>query len=177
MELGFESLSIAELRRLLRIAVAEVTTAEKEFSEAKKTLALNYKKIAPKGLSYGFTNIDFDQSDLDLKKELIRKIKIANKKAEQIRHMTANLSNLSIKEFTKGFEDSLTASTAVIILRNLGADEDEINEILKNADFNDEDYEEIRDAYNEYKINKLMDEGAEVIPREDAISFFMNRQQ
>lgn len=177
MELNLENLSIMELRIKLREAVAEVAAAEKEFSEAKKALSLNYKKIAPKGLAIGFTNIKLDESDFELKKELIRKIKTANKKAKQIRHMTENLGNLSIQEFTKGFEDNLTASTAVIILRNLGADEKEINEILENADFNDEDYEEIRDAYNDYKINKFMEDGAEVIPREDAISFFMNRQQ
>lgn len=177
MELNLENLTIMELRIQLREAVAEVAVAEKEFSETKKSMTLNYKKIAPKGLALGFTNVKLDQSDAELKKELIKKIKIAKNKAAQIRHMTANLSNLSIKEFTKGFEDKLTASTAVIILRNLGADEKEIDEILRNADFNDEDYEEIRDAYNDYKINKYMDEGAEVIPREDAISFFMNRQQ
>lgn len=177
MELNLENLNIMELTIKLREAVADVAAAEKEFSEAKKSLSLNYKKIAPKGLAPNFTSVRFDQTDFELKKELIRKIKTAQSKAKQIRHMTENLSNLSIKEFTKGFEDKLTASRAVIILRNLGASEEEINEILESADFNDEDYEEIRDAYNEYKINKIMEAGAEVIPREEAISFFTNRQQ
>jgi len=81
MELNLENLTIAELRIQLREAVAEVATAEREFSETKKTMALNYKKIAPKGLAFGFTNINFDQSDTELKKELIRKIKTARTKA------------------------------------------------------------------------------------------------
>ena len=172
-----QDLNIMELRVKLLEAVADVAAAEKEFSEAKKQLALGYKKIAPKGLSTGFTTVKFDQSEAELKQELIKKIKAAKTKATQIRHMTANLGNLTMKEFTKGFEDKLTTSAAVKILKNLGATDEEINDILKDADFNDEDYNEIKEAYEDYKANQAIEAGAQTIPREDVISFFMNRQQ
>ena len=177
MELNLMDLSIRELHLKLQEAMADVAAAEREFKEAKNSLSLGYKKISPKGLSSNFASIKFDQSENDMKKEIISKIKAAKSKATQIRRMTANLGNLTMKEFTKGFEDKITTSAAVKILKNLSATDKEIDDILSNAMFDEEDYDEIKEAYEDYKANKALEAGAKTIPREDVISFFMNRQQ
>ena len=86
------------------------------------------------------------------------------------------MGSIPFSEFEKTFGAELTDSRVVQILRNLHATDEEINDMLQILR-GDEDYEEIRDAYNTYQVDKIIEEGGEVIPEEEAVDFFANRQQ
>lgn len=170
-----QSLSIRELKDILLEELHQVEEAKRAFQKKKVDLLLNYKKIDVKAVKIS-TTIDFSLAKESIKQDLINRIAKARQQVESIKSITAKLGTLSFKEFESTFSAQLTDSRVVEILRNLHATEEEINDMLQILR-GDEDYEDIRDAYNTYQVDKIIEEGGEVIPEEEAIDFFANRQQ
>lgn len=172
---NLQNLSIRELESLLLEELDNVRKAEEHFQKKKVELALNFKRIDPK-VNKISTTIDLTHTNESIKAELIRRIMAARNEVKRINALTAKMGSIPFSEFEQTFNAELTESKVVQILRNLHATDEEINDMLQILR-GDEDYEEIRDAYNTYQIDKIIEEGGEVIPEEEAIDFFANRQQ
>lgn len=170
-----QSLSIRDLESILLEELDNVRKAEERFQKKKVELALNFKRIDPK-VNKISTTIDLTHTNESIKADLIRRIMAARNEAKRIDMLTLRMGQIPFSEFEQTFSAELTDSRIVQILRNLHATDEEINDMLQILR-GDEDYEEIRDAYNTYQVDKIIEEGGEVIPEEEAIDFFANRQQ
>lgn len=173
-------LSVQELEIRLNQLMGEIRQAQKEFQQTTAQMSLAYKRIQPKGLSTSFTNIKFD-SDTTIKEQLISKIQTAQARLAKIKSLTAKVSKMSPEQFKEANKADLSDSTAIKILRNLGATEEEINLLLSKYLAGDEDYDEIKDVYDTYKANEMLEnEGAEEIKpmsNEEMVDFFRNGHQ
>lgn len=172
---NLQSLSIRELEALLLEELNNIKAAQERFNKKKIELALNFKRIDPKVEKIS-TLIDLAHTNEMVKANLIRRINAARAQVKRIDALTLKMGSIPFSEFERTFSAELTDSRVVQILRNLHATDDEINDMLQILR-GDEDYEEIRDAYNTYQVDKIIEEGGEVIPEEEAIDFFANRQQ
>lgn len=172
---NLKSLSIRELEALLLEELNNIKAAQERFNKKKIELALNFKRIDPKVEKIS-TLIDLAHTNEMVKANLIRRIMAARAQVKRIDALTLKMGSIPFSEFERTFSAELTDSRVVQILRNLHATDDEINDMLQILR-GDEDYEEIRDAYNTYQVDKIIEEGGEVIPEEEAIDFFANRQQ
>ncbi len=172
---NLQSLSIRELEALLLEELNNIKAAQERFNKKKIELALNFKRIDPKVEKIS-TLIDLAHTNEMVKANLIRRIMAARAQVKRIDALTLKMGSIPFSEFERTFSAELTDSRVVQILRNLHATDDEINDMLQILR-GDEDYEEIRDAYNTYQVDKIIEEGGEVIPEEEAIDFFANRQQ
>lgn len=172
-----QDLSVQDLEIRLHAAMEDVRVAQKEFQHATAQMALGYKKIQPKGLSPTFGKVDLS-SDESIKEQLIRKIKAAEAKAAKIRSITAKLGKASPQKFQKENITDIGDSAAVRILQHLGASEDEIDDLLSNYLAGDEEYEEIKQVYEDYKVNQMLGvDEVESVSNEEAISIFMKGHQ
>lgn len=172
---NLQSLSIRELEALLLEELNNIKAAQERFNKKKIELALNFKRIDPKVEKIS-TLIDLAHTNEMVKANLIRRIMAARAQVKRIDALTLKMGSIPFSEFERTFSAELTDSRVIQILRNLHATDDEINDMLQILR-GDEDYEEIRDAYNTYQVDKIIEEGGEVIPEEEAIDFFANRQQ
>lgn len=172
---NLQSLSIKELEALLFKELDNVKKAQERFNKKKIELSLNFKRIDPK-IEKISTLIDLAHTHESIKADLIRRIMAARAQVKRIDALTLKMGSIPFREFEQTFSAQLTDSRVVQILRNLHATDEEINDMLQILR-GDEDYEEIRDAYNTYQVDKIIEEGGEVIPEEEAIDFFTNRQQ
>lgn len=172
---NLQSLSIRELEALLLEELNNVKAAQERFNKKKIELSLNFKRIDPK-IEKISTLIDLAHTNEVVKANLIKRIMAARAQVKRIDALTSKMGSIPFSEFEKTFGAELTDSRVVQILRNLHATDEEINDMLQILR-GDEDYEEIRDAYNTYQVDKIIEEGGEVIPEEEAVDFFANRQQ
>lgn len=176
--LGFKDLnmfSIEELQVELQKELQNIENAKQKFERRKMEISLNYKKISPKAHKIN-TLVDFTLGQQPMKTELIKRIQAARAEVNRIEKLTAQLGNIAFSEFERTFNVDLTDSKVVRILRNLHATEEDIEAMLLILR-GDEDYEEIRDQYNTYKIDQIEAEGGVTVPDEEAIDFFANRWQ
>lgn len=175
-ELG--SLSVRELSDILRGEIATLDLAKKEFEQAKIQQTLNFKKVGIKTPS-NLGQINLEDTDAAIKQQLIRKIMAARAAIVKVRTATRDLGRLSFSSFERAYMGDLTVSAAVQILRNLGASEEDIEQILLMIR-GDENYDELREVYADYQINKYLEENenARIIPREEIErDFFGNGRQ
>lgn len=168
------NLSIRDLEAELLKELQNVEAAKKRFSAKKAALALNFKKIDVKGIKIPTTH-DFSLSEQSIKQDLVRRIMLARGEVSRINNLTANLGNISFKEFETTFGASLTDSKIVQILRNLHATDEEIDELLSQMR-GDEDYDEIKDRYDDYKVNQMIEQGGVVIPHEEVEAYFFGQR-
>lgn len=172
-----EDLSVQDLEIRLRAAMEDVRTAQKEFHQATAQMVLGYKKIQPKGLSPNFGKVDLS-SDQSVKQQLIQKIRTAEAKAAKIRGITAKLGKASPEKFQKENMEDMSDSAAVRILQHLGATQEEIDDLLSNYLSGDEEYEEIKQTYNDYKVDQMVGvDEVKPVTNEEAIAIFMKGHQ
>lgn len=172
---NLEKLSVRELETLLLQELNNVEKAKSRFNSKKVELSLNFKRIDPKVTKIS-TLIDLTYSNEAIKSNLIKRIMTAREEVKRIDALTFKMGSIPFNEFERTFSAELTDSRVVQILRNLHATDEEIDYMLQILR-GDEAYEEIRDAYNTYQVDKIIEEGGEVIPEEEAVDFFANRQQ
>ena len=68
----------------------------------------------------------------------------------------------------------MSDSAAVRILQHLGASEEEIDDLLSNYLSGDEEYEEVKQVYDDYKADQMLGvDEVEPVSNEEAISIFM----
>lgn len=167
-------LSVKELENELMKELKNVEDAKSRFTQKKIDLSLNYKRIDPK-VEKIKTTIDIRLTEQSIKQDLIKRIMAARLQVKKIDSMTSRLGTLSFKEFESTFNSALTESRVVSILRNLGVDDEGIEELLKTLR-GDEDYNELRDIANTYLIDKHFG-GFEETDVDDDMNSFSNPSQ
>lgn len=169
-------LSVKELENELMKELKNVEDAKSRFTQKKIDLSLNYKRIDPK-VEKIKTTIDIRLTEQSIKQDLIKRIMAARLQVKKIDSMTSRLGTLSFSEFESTFNSALTESRVVSILRNLGATDEEIEELLQTLR-GDEDYEELKDIYNTYKIDKFLEDGDyEEMSSDEYLDSFSNPSQ
>ena len=113
------------------------------------------------------------------KANLINQIKEARMK--KLALMAAKKQMEMVLKANEGAKKAINAPDKLIsILKNLGADDDEIQKALVELGGNDYDYDEIREWHEDYQIDafekKMTDEGYELIDLSEAESYFIGAE-
>lgn len=132
--------------------------------------------------SFKVESIKFETTDFNNQAEKARLInQIKEARMKKLALMAAKKQMEMILKAADDTKKAINAPDKLIsILKNLGADNDEIQKALVELGGNDYDYDEIREWHEDYQIeafeNKMIEEGYQLIDRSEAESYFIGAE-